>query len=230
MVHYNEIFSEGGCFLFKFFPLPYMQTLISAVSILLSSLLSAYCTWKITLKNTRINLEEQKKILRENIEHDKNYQVKRLCEHANILRLDICTALYQSLRLLKAYQAGEQVYSTLIPLNKSYPSMIAALSHNYQLEELSYIYQLYGILETVNESSLKSLDASKGSNNAAIKSHEILLRRLYGDNYPKIIAMDMESTSYRELYDNRYMCSKYKEILKKLDSLCVDSSSKESDK
>lgn len=214
----------------SFFHSSYVQPMISALSILLSSLLSAYCTWRITLKNTRINLEEQKKILRENIEYDKNYQVKRLCEHANILRLDICTALYQSLRLLKSYQAGEQVYSTLLPLNKNYPTMIAALSHNYQLEELSYIYQLYGIIETINESSLKNGDASKGNDSAAIKSHELLVRRLYGDNYRKIIAMDMEATSYIELYDNRYMCSKYREILKKLDSLCGSHNNEECEK
>ena len=214
----------------RFFHSSYIQPMISALSILLSSILSAYCTWRITLKNTRINLEEQKKILRENMEYDRNYQVKRLSEHANILRLDICTALYQSLRLLKAYQAGEHVYSTLLPLNKNYPTMLAALSHNYQLEELSYIYQLYGIIETINESSLKKGEASKENNSAAIKSHELLVRRLYGDNYPKIIAMDMEAASYIELYDNGYMCIKYREILKKLDTLCGSLNDKACDK
>lgn len=203
-------------------PAPILNTFISAGAIIIGSLLGAYCTWIITMKNTKINLAEQKKILYENIKYEKMFQHKKLCEYANIIRLDICTALYQSIRTMNKYESGGEVYKILIPLNKRYSAVIAALSHSYELEELSYIYQLFGIIETINHITLQNKHeyAEEDYEKRLIEGYKSFVKKLYVSHYTEILAWDIEKVSYKELYDNSFIDKKYRNILIKLDELC----------
>ena len=206
--------------LFKNLPITLLNTFISAGAIIIGSLVGAFCTYVITMKNTRINLKEQKKILYENIRYDEKFQNKRLCQYANIVRLDICTALYQSIRVLREYKKSYALYRVVIPLNKNYASVIAALSHRYELEELSYIYQLYGIIETINENTLSRVWDIKDYEKNLIEGYKHFLQKLYGENFMEILHWDIENITYKELYDNEKTKCKYRDILIKLDEVC----------
>ncbi len=201
-------------------PIPLINTFISAGAIIIGTLLGAYCTWIITLKNTRIHLSEQKKILYENISYDKEYQRKKLCEYANIIRLDICTAIYQSLRAVKRHDEGVEAHLIIIPINERYSTVIAPLSSRYKLEELSYIYQLYAAIESINKVILYGLGNDGDIKHRLIKSYLLFLERLYGDEVEKVAALNLESISYYELYNLKEIDEKYRSILLKLDRLC----------
>lgn len=206
--------------MFKNIPIPLLNTFISAGAIIIGSLLGAYCTYVITMKNTRITLKEQKRILYENIKQDEKFHHKRLCQYANIVRLDICTAIYQSIRILKMYEKNYTLYRSLIPLNRNYASVIAALSHKYELEELSYIYQLYGLMETINEYTLARVWDIKEYEKNLIEAYKHFLQKLYGENFIEIVHCDIDNITYKELYDNDNADDKYRNILIKLDEIC----------
>ena len=48
-----------------------------------------------------------------------------------------------------------------------------------------------------------------------------ILFKIYGDNYKKLMLVDTNTVSYDELYKNNLINSSYKEVLLKLDDLCV---------
>ncbi len=202
----------------KDIPIPLINTFISAGAIIIGTLLGAYCSWIITKKSTKLNLIQQKKLLYENINYDKEYQKKRLCEYANIIRLDICTALYESMRIAKLTEAGKEIKPVLLPINEKYSSVIAALSSKYQLEELSYIYQLYALIETINHTigDRSTIDYSKRVQEA----YRDFLYKLYNENIDNIFKVKIEDISYKALYDNPNTDEKYRKILLKLDKLC----------
>ena len=47
-----------------------------------------------------------------------------------------------------------------------------------------------------------------------------VLNQLYKDNYESILKVNPDMISYEELYNNEYINTDYKEVLKKLDKLC----------
>ena len=89
------------------------------------------------------------------------------------------------------------------------------------MKELSYIYQLYGIIEKVNRDIYNwNIGDSKQYENVEI-GFEAILYKLYGENYDKLINIDTESITYEELYNNSLIEKHYKEILAKLDDVCI---------
>ena len=107
-----------------------------------------------------------------------------------------------------------------MPLHKEYSLVVVSLSDKYTLQELSLIYQLYGIIEKVN----RDIKVWKVGDNRAydkvLKGFKSILYKIYKDNYEIILKVNPDMISYEELYNNEYINTDYKEVLKKLDKLC----------
>ncbi|MBE6049727.1 MAG: hypothetical protein E7214_03455 [Clostridium sp.] len=208
-------------------PIPVITSIISAISILAGSLVGAYCSYIISKKMYKIQLKEEHDIIKDNRKYEEGYRTRELCKNANILRLDIATALFQSIRSLQN-KDEEKKYLYLMPISKNYSEAVANLSERYSLEELSYIYQLYGIIEKVNRDIY---NWSVGDEEAYYKvkaGFKGVLYKIYGDNYKKVLKINPEDICYQELYKNDYINKIYKNLFLKLDNLCsVESISKE---
>lgn len=199
-----------------------IDTAVSAAAIILGALMGGLFSYFISKKNT----------LR-NIKHDEFYKNKQVCQYANIIRLDICTALFQSIRTIKESNSKVSVNSNIknddkkfinrypIPINKDYSCAVASLSDKYSLKELSYIYQLYGIIEKLNHDILNCDFYSENCYEIVLNGYIDVLRKVYGDNYKYVIDFDIEILSYEEVYDNNLIKEGYRDILKKLDCICI---------
>ena len=195
-------------------PIALVTALISAGGLILGSVIGAICSWFIS----KFSLNEQKRIQQENL----NYQQQCRCEekyiNANIIRLDFCNAIYQSIRYLQM----EEKYSfySFIPIYKDYHKIVASLCDEYSLRELSYIYQLYGVLEECSKMVEFYLKSNSLDNIAIRNSYKRVLEKVYGDNYLKILSKNIDDISYKELYSDCLMKDGYRHILKSLDEIC----------
>ena len=195
-------------------PIALVTALISAGGLILGSVIGAICSWFIS----KFSLNEQKRIQQENL----NYQQQCRCEekyiNANIIRLDFCNAIYQSIRYLQM----EEKYSfySFIPIYKDYHKIVASLCDEYSLRELSYIYQLYGVLEECSKMVEFYLKSNSLDNIAIRNSYKRVLEKVYGDNYLKILSENIDDISYKELYSDCLMKEGYRNILKSLDEIC----------
>lgn len=201
-------------------PVPVITSIISAISILAGSLVGAYCSYIISKKMYKVQLKEEHDIIKDNREYEEGYRARELCKNANVLRLDIATSLFQSIRSLQN-QDEEKKYLYLMPISKNYSEAVANLSENYSLEELSYIYQLYGIIEKVNRDIY---NWSIGDDEAYYKvkaGFKGILYKIYGENYEKVLKINPDNICYQELYKNDYIDKKYKSLFLKLDNLCL---------
>lgn len=195
-----------------------ITTLISGSAIIIGSLIGASFSWVINKKITSKSIKEQYKLQEVNREYEESYKMKALCIYANVIRLDICTAIFQSIRSLQ--NKDEMSYIYILPISKEYQKAVASLSDKYNLKELSYIYQLYGIIEKVNKDVYEcKYGDKKGYENIRCGLSDIL-RKLYGKNYSKIINTDIDKLSYEDLYNNDLIKEGFKEVLKTLDDLC----------
>lgn len=201
-------------------PRELQTTLISAAAIIIGTLIGSFCTWIITNKNTKRSIQEQYKILEKNRRYEEECKAKNICENANIIRLDICTAIFQSIRTIKEYRCGEINNRYFIPVNKNYSSRVSYLSDKFDLNELSYIYQLYGIIEKLNHDMLSSDYYLDNGFEKMIKGYEYLLRKLYGEHYNFMLDIDIDKVKYHDLYENDVIKINYRKVLKKLDDLC----------
>lgn len=105
-------------------------------------------------------------------------------------------------------------YIAYFPVYLDYSKAISSLYNAFSLKEISYIYQLYSRIDKLNYDI-------KNHNTKDIKKDIILiLNKIYGDNYMKILMVDPDKVSFKELYQNNYIISEYKEILLKLDEIC----------
>ncbi|WP_297713641.1 hypothetical protein [Clostridium sp.] len=195
-------------------PIALVTALISAGGLILGSVIGAICSWFIS----KFSLNEQKRIQQENL----NYQQQCRCEekyiNANIIRLDFCNAIYQSIRYLQT----EEKYSfySSIPIYKEYHKIVASLCDEYSLRELSYIYQLYGVLEECSKMVEFYLKSNSLDNIAIRNSYKMVLEKIYGDNYLKILSKNIDDISYKELYSDCLMKEGYRNILRSLDEIC----------
>ncbi|MEI3338094.1 MAG: hypothetical protein V8R02_11700 [Clostridium sp.] len=196
-----------------------ITSIISATSIILGSLVGALCSFLINKNINEKRIKEDYKIIEANRKYDKICKEKELCNNANIIRLDIITAIFQSIRSLQN-KDKEKNYLYLMPLHKEYSLVVVSLSDKYTLQELSLIYQLYGIIEKVN----RDIQVWKVGDNRAydkvLKGFKSILYKIYKDNYESILKVNPDMISYEELYNNEYINADYKEVLKKLDKLC----------
>lgn len=201
-------------------PIPIITSIISAISIIVGSLVGAFFSYIINKTMYNKQISHEKLITDENRRFEESFKLKELCDNANVIRLDISTAIYQSIRTMK-FKEYDDKYLFMLPINKNYSNAIATLSHKFSLKELNYIYMIYGIIEKVNKDicniSLGDMDNYK---NIEIELSSMLYH-IYGENYEEILKVDIERIPYVDLYDNDLIKLQYRDILKKLDHICI---------
>ena len=201
-------------------PIPVITSIIGAISILAGSLVGAFFSWIINRNMHQRKIQEEYKLIEENRKYEERYRVKAVCNNANVIRLDIATALFQSIRSLQN-DNDDKNYLYLLPINRDYSSAVASLSDKYNLKELSYLYQLYGIIEKVNRDIYSWNIGDNEAFNRVKLGFNSILYKIYGENYKIVLRVDADKISYEELYKNDYIRPSYKKLLKKLDDLCV---------
>lgn len=198
---------------------PTLLTMITATAIITSSILGAMCSWIVTKKSLCKNEEMQNRISEETRKYQNDKDYKSYKENAVIIRLDICTVLFQSIKTLRI-SAGSREKLYTIPMNHDYSKAVASLQKNFTLRELSYIYQLYGMIEKLNYDIKNTKYLNDKDYKHIIMDYEILLESIYGDNYKEILKLDIENISYDELLNNEHIKLGYKNVLDKLNKVC----------
>lgn len=196
------------------------EPLISSISIIIGAIVGGVFSWIITKKSTDKTIEVQNKIFEDNRKYKEDIRERRSREYANIIRLDICTALFNSIRILKSINGKFDIDVYPIPMDRDYSIDVAYLKNKFQLRELSYIYQLYGIIEKLNKDTNKFRYFNEEDYNNVKMDCKMFLKKLYGDNFESILQFDIEKVSYEELYNNELIKAGYKEVLSKLDDIC----------
>src|SRR5690348_14930951 len=79
------------------------------------------------------NIEVQNKIVENNRKYQVSISEKRSRQYANIIRLDLCTAIFQSIRLLKSFNDKNGVDMYPIPMDSEYSSGVAYLKNEFDL-------------------------------------------------------------------------------------------------
>ncbi|MDU4882227.1 hypothetical protein [uncultured Clostridium sp.] len=195
-------------------PIALITALISAGGLILGSVIGAICSWFIS----KFSLNEQKRIQKENLIYQQQCKCQEKYTNANIIRLDFCNAIYQSIRYLQK-EEKYRFYSS-IPIYKDYHKIVASLCDEYSLKELSYIYQLYGVLEESSK-MIEFYWRSDLSDNIELRnSYKNVLKKIYGDNYLKALSKNIDDISYKELYSDCLMKDGYRHILESLDEIC----------
>lgn len=198
----------------SFLPIALITALISAGGLILGSVIGAICSWFIS----KFSLNEQKRIQKENLIYQQQCKCQEKYTNANIIRLDFCNAIYQSIRYLQK-EEKYRFYSS-IPIYKDYHKIVASLCDEYSLKELSYIYQLYGVLEESSK-MIEFYWRSDLSDNIELRnSYKNVLKKIYGDNYLKALSKNIDDISYKELYSDCLMKDGYRHILESLDEIC----------
>lgn len=195
-------------------------TLISGGAIVLGSLVGAVLSGYIATKTTRKNIDNQYKLQEANLMYQEKYKIKEFCTHANVVRLDICTAIFQSIRAIQ--NNNKVTYLFIIPISKDYHKAVASLSDKYTLKELSYIYQLYGIIEKVNHDIYNWKYSSKEGYEYILLGFNDILVKVFGENAEKLVNLNIDELSYEDLYKNELIKIGYYEVLKKLDELSLE--------
>ena len=195
-------------------PIALVTALISAGGLVLGSVIGAICSWFVS----KFSLTEQKIIQKENLSYQQQCKCQEKYINANIIRLDFCNAIYQSIRYLQK-EEKYRFYSS-IPIYKEYHKIVASLCSDYSLKELSYIYQLYGVLEECSKMVEFYWKSGSPDNIAVRNSYKNVLEKIYGDNYLKILSKNIDDISYKELYSDCLMKEGYRNILKSLDEIC----------
>lgn len=198
-----------------------LTTIISTAAIIAGALLGGICSWIITKKQMIRSEKVQSNMIEENRKYEEKHRIKKVCNNAALIRLDICNAIFQSIRSLKTFNCDEEVTAFPVPLNSNYSLVVSSLEGKFDLREMSYIYQLYGIIEKTN-CDIKNLNCANHENHVIIKlDYELLLKKIYGDKYLQVLEYEIEKIPYEQLYENDYIKEGYKMVLKKLDEVCA---------
>lgn len=197
-----------------------ITTIISTAAIIAGALLGGICSWVITKKQMIRSEKVQSKLVEENRKYDEKHRIRRVCRNAALIRLDVCNAIFQSIRSLKTYNCDGRITAFPVPLNSNYSLVVSSLEGRFDLKEMSYIYQLYGIIEKIN-CDIKNLNCASYENHGIIKlDYELLLKKIYGERYLKVLEYEVDKIPYEQLYENDYIKEGYKHVLKKLDEVC----------
>lgn len=202
-------------------PMAIITSIISATSIILGTLIGAFCSWIMNRKMHKDEIKEQYEILQDTRNYEERFRIRELCNNANLIRLDFCTSIFQSIRSLQNKDENKQ-YLFLLPINQNYSSTVASLSNKYSLKELSYLYQLYGIIEKVNREIRNWNSGSKEAYISIKEGFKAILYKIYGEDYVKLLLIDVDNIVYSDLYNNDYIKEGYKIVLTKLDYLCTE--------
>ncbi|NFV51419.1 hypothetical protein FDJ76_15670 [Clostridium botulinum] len=201
-------------------PKALIGTAISATAIIIGAIIGGIWSSCINKKTITKNEEIQKHILEENKKIDKVYYKDKFKESGRTVRLDICTAIFEGIRTIKKIkQNKEEYYPVCISINRNYYKDIAVLTKKFTLREISYINQLYGIIDKINYDVKKIDYSNKNSWLNILVDYEILLKKVYGDNYKKILEVDIEECNYDNLIDNNIIKEGYIDFLIKLNNI-----------
>lgn len=201
----------------------FSKEIISATAIIGGALIGALFSYLIAKSTTNKSLKVQNDIFNESRKLEENIRKKNTFQYSNILQLDICTAIFQSIRSVRNIKSSdEDKYPIYIPVNTQYSKAIAFLTDNFDLREMSYLYQLYGIIEKINY-DIKKLNYKDKKDYESIRiDYEIFLEKLYGENMSKILALDVDNgITYYELINNDFIKDGYKVVLGKLNEICL---------
>ncbi|MBU3190387.1 hypothetical protein K9O30_14440 [Clostridium bowmanii] len=192
-----------------------INPLISSISIITGAILGGIFSYIINKKSTGKAIETQSKIEKDKREYQEANKAIKLSENATIIRLDICTTLFQSLRMLKEFDSGNKITIYPVPMNFNYAKAIAALEKKLDLKELSYIYQLYVIIEKLhNDTKVYYYDEKHYT--LIKEDYEMFIKKLYGSNFSKALCFDIDNVTYESLYNNEIIKPGYKNVLIKL--------------
>lgn len=163
---------------------------------------------------------DEAKIQEENRLYEETYRAKDLCNNANILRLDIATAIFQSIRVLQNKDISKN-YLYLLPVCQNYSEAVSSLSDKYSLQELSSVYQLYGIIGKINRDIYNWTSGNEEAYEKVKLGFLSILIKIYGENYNDILRVDPNKICYEDLYKNEFISPVFKDLLLKLDDLCL---------
>ncbi|KGN01147.1 hypothetical protein Z969_08650 [Clostridium novyi A str. 4570] len=203
-------------------PQEFVTPIISATSVIIGSLIGGICTWITAKHSIKKSTEVENKIIEENRKYDEIKEEENFKQNVNIIRLDISNAIFQSIRNIKKIEDKNYINKYPIPLNREYAKVIACLNKKFTLKELSYIYQLYAIIEIFNN-HIGEIDITVREDlkyNLIKKDCELILRKIYGDRYSEVLKWNIDDMTYVDVYNNDIIKEGYKNILKKLDSIC----------
>ncbi|HEY8891779.1 MAG TPA: hypothetical protein VIM70_16190 [Clostridium sp.] len=202
----------------SFIPANLLNPIISSTSIIIGAILGGVFSWFINKNSTGMAIETQCKIETANREYREGNKALKLSEYATIIRLDICTTLFQSIRMLKEFEEKNNISIYPIPMNVNYAESIVALSKVFSLKEMSYIYQLYGIIEKLNNDT-KGYHYDERHYTLIKEDYEMFIIKLYGINYIKALNFEIDLVAFEDLYDNVIIKQGYRNILIKLGNL-----------
>jgi len=202
----------------SFIPANLLNPIISSTSIIIGAILGGIFSWFINKNSTGMAIETQSKIETANREYREGNKALKLSEYATIIRLDICTTLFQSIRMLKEFEGKNNISIYPIPMNVNYAESIVALSKVFSLKEMSYIYQLYGIIEKLNNDT-KGYHYDERHYTLIKEDYEMFIIKLYGINYIKALNFEIDLVTFEDLYDNVIIKQGYRNVLIKLDNI-----------
>ena len=201
-----------------FIPDNLINPLISSVSIIIGAILGGIFSWFINKNSTYKSIETQSKIEKAKLEYQEQNKAHKLIEYAIIIQLDICTTLFQSLRMLDEYNDKNKVSIYPVPMNFNYAEAIVALEKYFNLKEMSYIYQLYGIIEKLNN-DMNGYHYDEKHFTLIKEDYGMFIEKLYGNNFSKALDFDIDKVTYENLYNNEIIKQGYKNVLTKLGSI-----------
>lgn len=192
---------------------------ISTIAIISGAIIGGICSWIVNKKSICRTEEIQHKILEDRIKYEENIRLRDIRENAGLISLDICTAIFQSIRSMQAQtlQSRSDIYP--IPVHSEYSSSLISLRDYLDLKELSYIYQLYGIIDKLNHDIKNHNYMNKEKYNLIMKDYEMLITKLYGGNINDILNVDIDIMTYDAIYNNNLIKAGYKNILAKLENI-----------
>lgn len=196
-----------------------ITALISAGGLVLGSIIGGICSWLVTRRSSERTIAQQMKMQRENFRYQELHREKECRINANLVRLDIANSLYQSIRVLQSKEELSYLYA--IPINRDYHKSISSLSDKYTLLQLSYLYQLYGIIDKVNSDISLWHYGDESKDECIRKGFLDIVKKVYGDNYSKVLEKDINSINYTDLYKDELMKEGYRVVLERLDFLCL---------
>ena len=192
--------------------------MITSIAIITGTILGGIFSWLINKNSTFKAIETQSKIESAKKEYEEQNKTLKLCEYAVIIRLDICTTLFQSIRMLKEFDVNNKSNIYPIPMNFNYAEAIVALQKILNLKEMSYIYQLYGIIEKLNNDT-KGYHYEEKNFSLIKNDYEMFIKKIFGNNYLDALAFDLDKVTYENLYHNDIIKQGYKNVLIKLDDI-----------
>jgi hypothetical protein len=192
---------------------------VSTLAIISGSIIGGICSWIVNKKSICRTEKIQHRIFEDRIKYEEKNKIKNVSENAGLISLDICTAIFQSIRCLKEQSENKEADIYPIPVYTGYSTAVISLKDYLDLKELSYIYQLYGIIDKLNY-DIKSYNyLEKNNYNLIMKDCEMVVRKIYGENLNEVLNIDIENVSYEGMYKNNNIKSGYKNILTKLQKI-----------